>query len=542
MSPVKVMQPRELTGDVNNTSVVYPPSQSGAVSYSGTGNRLEQLQSQHQALLDLLPEGIFFKDRNSVFTSVNSVLARKLGKSVEEIVGTTDHDFHSKELADKFRADDLRVMEQKKPERIEEIMLVGGRVRIIETSKAPIFDAQGNVTGVMGIIMDITDRKRAMEDLRRSEKIFRQVWEGSLDGMRLTDEDGTILLVNPAFCRLVKKSREELIGRPLTEVYEENHRASALEKHQKRFAERDIQPLFERELLLWNGERIWFELSNNFLEIEGEGAKLLSIFRDVSERKFAEVKLKEFTTRLERSNRELQDFAYVASHDLQEPLRKVSVFGDRLKLKFGEALGTEGRDYLERMQKAAMRMSALINDLLTFSRVTTKSQPFVQVDLAKVAQDVLFDLETRIEQVDGKVEIGPLPVIEAEPLHMRQLLQNLIGNALKFHKDNEKPLVKVEAKLIQQQTELETQPQRQMLELTVSDNGIGFEEKYLDRIFQVFQRLHTRQNYEGTGMGLAITRKIVEHHSGSITAHSAPNAGSTFIVHLPVKQPTNQPV
>jgi two-component system sensor kinase FixL len=529
-------------GDKNNISidsVNLPDSGGSALLYS---RGLGQIQYQQQALLDLLPQAVFFKDSHFVLTSVNTAMALKLGKGREEIIGKTDYDLHAKELADKFRADDLRVITQRKPEQIEEVILVDGRVRFIETVKAPIFDPTGNVTGVMGIITDITDRKRTLEDFKRSEEIFRHVWEDSLDGMRLTDEDGTILLVNPAFCRLVKKSKEDLIGRPLTEVYEENHRATALEKHKTRFAERDIEPLFERELSLWNGDRIWFELSNSFIEMPGEGLKLLSIFRDVSERKFAEVKVKEFTTRLERSNRELQDFAYVASHDLQEPLRKVSVFGDRLKTKYGQVLGTEGLDYLQRMQKAALRMSALINDLLTFSRITTKSLPFVNVDLAKVASEVLLDLELRIEQVEGKVEIGALPIIEAEPLHMRQLLQNLIGNALKFHKEDQKPLVKVEAKIIQRPTELGSRLADDIMELTVSDNGIGFDEKYLDRIFQVFQRLHTRQNYEGTGMGLAITRKIVEHHNGSVTARSKPGEGATFVVELPVKQKRNQPI
>ncbi len=501
-----------------------------------------ELPSHHRALLDHLPQPVLFKNRDSVIVSVNVAMANKVGRAVAEFIGKTDFDFFPKDLAEKFRSDDLRIMAQGKAEKIEEMLLIGDRVRFVETTKAPVFDKLGVVIGVMAILSDVTDRKRTAEEFRRSELVFRSVWEDSLDGMRLTDDEGTILLVNPAFCRLVKKSKEELIGKPLTEVYDESHRASALEKHQKRFAERDIQPMFERELSLWNGDKIWFELSNSFLEIDGERPKLLSIFRDVSERKIAEVQLKEFTLRLERSNRELQDFAYVASHDLQEPLRKVSVFGDRLKSKFGEALGEEGLDYLSRMQKAAIRMSALINDLLTFSRVTSKSQPFVCVDLAKVVQEVLFDLETRIEQVGGKIEVAPLPVIEAEPLHMRQLLQNLIGNALKFHKENEKPVVRVEAKTFREQNEIDPRLSRDMVQLTVSDNGIGFDEKYLDRIFQVFQRLHTRQNYEGTGMGLAITRKIVEHHSGTVTARSRPGEGSTFIVNLPLKQRTDQPI
>src|SRR5208337_421491 len=189
-------------------------------------------------------------------------------------------------------------------------------------------------------------------------------------------------------------------------------------------------------------------------------------------------------------------------------------------------------DCLERMQKAASRMQNLINELLTFSRVTTKAKPFEPVDLAKVADDVVSDLEGRIELVKGRVEVGTLPVIEAEPLQMRQLLQNLIGNALKFRRPEEPPVVKVEAQSI---PDPDT-PKKQLCRLTVSDNGIGFEEKYLDRIFNVFQRLHTRNEYEGTGMGLAIVRKIALYHGGDVTAKSKPGQGSTFIVTIPLTQ------
>jgi light-regulated signal transduction histidine kinase (bacteriophytochrome) len=270
----------------------------------------------------------------------------------------------------------------------------------------------------------------------------------------------------------------------------------------------------------------------------GEVMGLLGVFTDITDRKMAEGTLKDFAARLERSNRELQDFAYVASHDLQEPLRKVSVFGERLKAKCGEVLGDEGKDYLDRMQKATGRMQGLINDLLNFSRVTTKSQPFAAVDLNEVVREVTTDLEARIEQVGGRVEAGQLPTIEAEPLHMRQLLQNLIGNALKFRRPDIKPVIKITAVIGKHPPapgSRSTAP-REMVRLSVSDNGIGFDEKYTERIFQVFQRLHSRAEYEGTGIGLAITRKIVEHHSGEITAKSKPGEGATFIVTLPIKQ------
>jgi signal transduction histidine kinase len=190
------------------------------------------------------------------------------------------------------------------------------------------------------------------------------------------------------------------------------------------------------------------------------------------------------------------------------------------------------------MQKAAARMQTLINDLLTFSRVTTKARPFAQVDLGRVAREVINDLEGRIEQVKGSVEVGTLPLIDAEALQMRQLFQNLIGNALKFRRPDVPPVVKVAAEIITAPAPDEgTTAVKKFCRLTVRDNGIGFDEKYLDRIFNVFQRLHSRNEYEGTGMGLAIARKIALFHGGGITAKSKPGEGTTFIVTLPVTHP-----
>lgn len=247
--------------------------------------------------------------------------------------------------------------------------------------------------------------------------------------------------------------------------------------------------------------------------------------------------VKSYAARLERSNKELQDFASVASHDLQEPLRKVQAFGDRLKIKYAAVLDDQGRDYLERIQNAARRMQTLINDLLTFSRVTTKAQPFVPTNLSTATREVVSDLEVRIEQVKGQVDIGPMPTIEADPLQIRQLMQNLIGNALKYHKPEEPPMVKVTSHPIQgTETTRPGEPSREFCQITVEDNGIGFEEIYSERIFTIFQRLHGRSEYEGTGVGLAVCRKIVERHGGSISARSTPGKGSTFLVTLPVRQ------
>jgi light-regulated signal transduction histidine kinase (bacteriophytochrome) len=235
--------------------------------------------------------------------------------------------------------------------------------------------------------------------------------------------------------------------------------------------------------------------------------------------------LKKFTAKLQKSNQDLQDFAYVASHDLQEPLRKIQAFGDRLQTTCMDLLTDKGKDYLGYMISASDRMQNLVNALLKFSRVTTKALPFKKVDLKQIIQEVLTDLETRLEETQGRVEVGTMPVINADELQMRQLFQNLIGNALKFKKSDSVPIVKVYSKKIDRENHT----------LFIEDNGIGFEKKYEEKIFQVFQRLHTREQYEGSGMGLAICRKIVERHGGSIIAESVVNQGTRFIMTLPIR-------
>jgi signal transduction histidine kinase len=237
---------------------------------------------------------------------------------------------------------------------------------------------------------------------------------------------------------------------------------------------------------------------------------------------------------LKTSNNELEQFASVASHDLQEPLRKIEAFGDRLKTRCADALGEQGQEYLGRILSSASRMRALISDLLSFSRVSTRAQPPQVVHLQTTAEEVVSDLEGRLQQTSGRVELGRLPSLEGDPLQLRQLLQNLIGNALKFHRPGVPPVVRVEAEVGS------AERTNGFFTLTVADNGIGFEEVYLDRIFNVFQRLHGREEFEGTGMGLAICRKIVERHGGTITARSTLGEGSQFIVTLPLVQPKKE--
>jgi PAS domain S-box-containing protein len=332
-----------------------------------------------------------------------------------------------------------------------------------------------------------------------------------------------------------------------------------------------------------DGSVHWLAVKGEVTEFDAQGRPLhlVGVNIDITERKEAEQRLaamyqelqelnatlearvaqrtealNQLNLELQRSNQELQDFAYVASHDLQEPLRKIQAFGNLLEEEYGVALGS-GKVYLDRMRSSATRMRTLIDDLLTFSRVTTKAAPFVQVDLTVIARQVVDDLEARMEDTPSRVIMDDLPSIEADPGQMYQLFQNLIGNALKFHKPGVEPRVRIFAEVRSNpemvssiveregdnrktekgdETVASSSPAEQQCILYIEDNGIGFDEKYLDRIFTVFQRLHGKNEYEGTGVGLAVVRKIVERHGGTVTARSAVGEGTTFIVTLPLVQ------
>jgi signal transduction histidine kinase len=228
---------------------------------------------------------------------------------------------------------------------------------------------------------------------------------------------------------------------------------------------------------------------------------------------------------LSRSNAELEQFASVASHDLQEPLRKVQTFAAQLTATEHDRLSEQGQDFLRRMSDAAGRMRTLIDDLLMFSRVSTQGRPFVPVDLGEVVAQVLVDLELSIADSGAQVTVGALPTVAADPVQMRQLLQNLLGNALKFRREGAVPELLVGAELSDH-----------VAVLTIRDNGIGFDEQYATRIFRAFERLHGARAYPGTGIGLALCRKIVERHNGTITAVSELGNGATFTVTLPLEQ------
>jgi len=422
-------------------------------------------------------------------------------------------------------------------------------------------DEAGRITRWYGSCTDIDDRMRQSETLeqlveertaelnRRNDELQQQkifldaILNNVAEGIVACDEAGTLKLFNKATRRMHGLPVEQLPADRWPEFYRlfESDGSHMPVEHIPLLRALKGEAVSDAELVI-RGEGIkdrYVLCSGQRLQTEdGRHFGAVVSMRDMTERREYEQQLLLTTAALKVSNEELEKFAYIASHDLQEPLRKIQAFGTRLADKSRDQLGDQGKDYLDRMLDSAGRMRKLIEDLLSFSRVSTKTIPFASVDLNAVVRDVLSDLEVRIQSTGGTVEVHELPSVPGDAGQQRQVFQNLIGNALKFTKVGVKPLVIVSATRFET-LGLDIDPPlpegKSGWRITVADNGIGFEKDYEEQIFELFQRLHSRSEYEGTGLGLAIVRKIVVRHAATITARSQKGGGAVFVIDWPIK-------
>jgi len=431
-----------------------------------------------------------------------------------------------------------------------------GSVQWLKWEVRPWYVAAGDVGGILIFTEDITDRKRIEKELRRSRDELE---------LRVGERTAELEKINQAFFLEIEERRRaekavqverqrlydmlETIPAMVSLLTPDNRVAFSNRSFREKFGQSKDRNCFEfcfgldkpcevreSQKVLETGQPHRWEATlrdgsvidvHDFPFTDVDGSPLiLEMDFDITEFRRVEATLKSTMTKLEQSNQALQSFASIASHDLQEPLRKVISFGSILRREYNDSLGQTGNDYLDRIINATERMQSLLKGLLEYSRVTTKADPFVQVELSKIVDGVLSDLEVRINRTGAVVQVEELPALKADPTQMRQLFQNLISNALKFHREGEKPVIVVRS----------VEADGNLL-ITFEDNGIGFEDRYLDKIFAPFQRLHGKSSqYEGDGMGLAICKRIVERHSGTITARSIPGKGATFIVTLPAHQ------
>jgi len=407
-------------------------------------------------------------------------------------------------------------------------------------SAAPLKNTRGEMVGAVSLIVDVT-RIVAVEqelrvlnehleeivdqrtrELRISEGRLRRLVDSNILGVYYSLENGRIIEANDKFLETIGYSRGDLLEGKI-----DWNQLTPSEYHQ--IDQLGIQEAnrtgtctpYEKEYIHKNGHRV--PILMGFAALEDTPGEFICFLLDLSPIKMVQMELLEYASRLERSNRELEAFAFVASHDLQEPLRKIQVFGDRLAGNLDHWTEDE-RNYLTRMLNATRRMRNMIDGMLSLSRVTTQGKPFQRVNMNEVFREVLSDLENLLEREHAVVKVSDLPEIEGDPVQIRQLMQNLIENGVKFHKIGVYPQLTVEVEYPQEQSG--------MVIFAISDNGIGFDEASSKRIFQPFQRLHPAGLYEGSGIGLATCKKIVERHGGIITATSQVGVGSTFRITL----------
>jgi len=431
-----------------------------------------------------------------------------------------------------------RVEQHQNPGQPHDLLMSDGRwVRVHEKRTA-----DGSIVGIRSDITELKKREGDLltisNELRRSNMHFNTALNNMIQGLCMFDANQTLIVANDRYLELYGFSPDVVKpGITLPEIMEYSVSIGnyTREDAERAKAERPETARNRMQTVLKQYLRDGRVIAIQHQPMQDGGS--IATYDDVTELERNAENLKQYTRKLEASNRELQDFAYVASHDLQEPLRKIETFGDRLKKKYSDDLPENATVYIERMQNATGRMRLLINDLLNYSRVTTKAKPFVELDLNDIVSGVVSDLQIGIEEVGAKVVSENLHTIEADSTQMRQLLQNLIGNALKFQKPDVEPVVTVSTRLIEGDF-MAGVPD--MIELSVADNGIGFDNKYKDQIFTIFQRLHGRNEYEGTGIGLATCRKIVERHGGEIDANGVVGEGATFTALLQTKHNKNE--
>ena len=399
-----------------------------------------------------------------------------------------------------------------------------GEVRIVHEKCEHFRNQAGQVVRSIGMVHDITERKQAEAALQQSEERFRSLADSMPQLVWTALPDGTVDYYNQRYQEYREIKQVEGAAWEWAPVLHPEDVQPTVEAWKHAIETGEVYQVEHR--VRWADGSYRWHLSRGVPMFDQKGGILrwFGTATDIHDLKLAQEQLKKYADQLERSNRELEQFAFMASHDLQEPLRKIEMFGDLL-LERAECLDDRERNYVDRMRIAAGRMRHMVEGLLGLSRITTQGQPFVPVDLSQVTSDVLHDLEAQIRRVNGNVDLHSLPTVDGDPLQLRQLMQNLIGNALKYHQPDTPPEVNVYST-----TSMET------VHIHVEDNGIGFNQEDAERIFQPFHRLVGRSQYEGSGIGLAICRRIVDRHGGEIVAVSEPGAGATLIVTLPIHQ------
>ncbi len=487
---------------------------------------LRESEARYRSTFELAGSGVAHIGLDRRFIRVNRRLCEILGYSEAELMRLTGREIS--------HPDDLDMINAQRP------ALYAGKIDRVHVEKRYLRkdgsavwvafsmvverDAEGRPLYEIGIYDDITARKSAEQALRESEARFRQTFELAGSGMAHVGLDGRFLRVNRRLREILGRSEQELLGLSVKDIsHPEDRDLTDRQRGRVRSGELGVAH-FEKRYLRADGRTVWVDLAVALVRgADGSPLYEIAVFDDITERKHAEAALHAAHEELKRSNAELEQFAYVASHDLQEPLRMVSSYTQLIQRRYGDKLDGDAKEFMHYVVDGAARMKQLIEDLLAYSRVGTKGKEFRPIELEAALKRAVTNLRAAIQESGASVTWDPLPQVVADDGQLAQLFQNLIGNALKFRGAG---VPRVHVSALEKEGEWE---------ISVRDNGIGIEPQYFERIFMVFQRLHTKGEYPGTGIGLAICKKVVERHGGTIWVTSQPGEGSEFHFTLPRK-------
>ena len=490
---------------------------------------LRESEVRYRTLVENIPQKIFMKSRDYRWVSVNQNFARDLGIRPEDIVGKSDIDLFPKELADKYHADDKRIIETGVTDEFDEEYMEGNERRIVHTIKTPVRDESGAVIGVLGVFWDVTERKRAEEALRESGERARIVAESVTDVIYEWDLKDKIewhgdvdsLMGYPAgdFPRTMEGWAATLHPEDLERVrlaIQSQLKGEAVYNIEYRIAEKD------------HGWRWWSARGTVLRDEQGQPRRWVGAINDITERKRAEAEIqklneqleqrvRERTVELEAANKELEAFTYSVSHDLRAPLRHIDGFSKLLVETHGAELSPDAQEYVATIRESVVQMGVLIDDLLNLARVGRKQLSMEVAGLNSIVEEVRTDLNRANPNrvIEWKVET--LPFVECDPALMKQVFANLLANAVKFTRPRQAALI-----------EVGVTAHDGGRAVFVRDNGVGFSMKYAHKLFGVFQRLHRAEDFEGTGVGLATVQRIIHKHGGRVWAHAELDKGATF--------------
>jgi PAS domain S-box-containing protein len=501
------------------------------------GEQLDESEEHYKDLFDHAHDLIHIVKPGGIILYVNNAWIKCLGYELEQIRGKSIYDFVHEDGREQFVQYRNAVLRKEIADK--EITIAfqtrKGEKIILEGFISPKFQSDEAVY-TRGIFRDITAKIKNEEDLRfyaaqlaeREENLKLLVTQAP-DAIIVADVTGKIILWNPKAEAIFGWPSDEALGKTLQETiipeaYRQAHRAG-MQRYLSTGVAHILNQTIEITALKKNGNEFLISLAISRSQQAGETI-FISFIRDISQQKMNENELVRKRKELENSNRELEQYAWLTSHDLKEPLRKISTFSDLILTRHKDNIPEEAAVFLQKIQEAGKRMGNLIGAILLYSSITEDQTLFEATDLEVVLHEVLADLEVAIKEADAEVKADVLPVIEGVPFQLKQLLQNIIGNAIKYRSGERRLVVtiSVETKNVAS------------IELRIQDNGAGFSMQNEKKIFGLFQRLNTDKSIKGTGVGLALCKKIVLNHEGEISVESEPGKGTTFLIMLPIKQ------